>query len=168
MSDQSIDKHQAEYQKWKGVVERDYKLNIPALRIAGMPKIHTRKLINDYPHLKEGLNLVEDNEGDIISISDESVENIKLRECFDMIINVLDYYLDIPRDKKVVLALWIIGTYYHEQFETFPYLFLNSMRGSGKTRTLKLITKMAKDGDMLMSMTEAGLFKNEEKKEFKW
>jgi hypothetical protein len=45
-----------------------------------------------------------------------------------------------------------------EQTNTFPYLFINAMKGSGKTRLLKLIAKLC-NGDVLNSVTEAILFR---------
>jgi P4 family phage/plasmid primase-like protien len=75
MSSPSLDKQQAEYQKWKGVVERDNNMNIPALRIAGMPKTHTRQLLEEYPHLKKNNKFVEDEEGNLIQVKNEG--NVK-------------------------------------------------------------------------------------------
>lgn len=84
---------------------------------------------------------------------------IKLKEVYFKIKNIIGHYLDIPEEHKTIISLWIIGTYLHEQFETYPYLFFNAMRGSGKTRILKLITSMAKQGQLLTSLTEAVLFR---------
>ena len=38
-----------------------------------------------------------------------------------------------------LVAVWIIGTYCMPGFETYPYLFINAQKGSGKTRLLKSI-----------------------------
>jgi len=54
-----------------------------------------------------------------------------------------------------------MGTYFHEQFNTYPYLFFNAMRGSGKTRTLKLISSLGAkgDGSVQNNLTDAVLFR---------
>lgn len=78
---------------------------------------------------------------------------------YEEIKGLLTKYLDIPESHKTVIALWILGTYIHGNFETYPYLFFNAMRGSGKTRVLKLITSLAADGQLLASLTEAALFR---------
>ncbi|KKK51803.1 hypothetical protein LCGC14_3111300, partial [marine sediment metagenome] len=57
------------------------------------------------------------------------------------------------------MAIWIIGTYIHDEFETFPYLFFNAMRGSGKSRMLRLIAELSHNGELLGSMSEAALFR---------
>lgn len=82
-----------------------------------------------------------------------------LLEVYRNIIDVLKYYCDIEEKYYSIIALWIIGTYYHKDFPTYPYLFFNAMRGSGKSRVLRLITTLSKDGSMLNSLTEAVLFR---------
>jgi len=84
---------------------------------------------------------------------------LMLREIYKEIIEIIDYYMDIPENLQTILALWIIGTHFHENFNTYPYLFINAMRGSGKTRLLKIISLLAKDGLLLNSITDAVLFR---------
>lgn len=92
---------------------------------------------------------------------EEEEEKNKLIIAYRNIIDILKEYCDLREDYYNIVALWIIGTYFHKQFPTYPYLFLNAMKGSGKTRTLKLITFLAKEGDMLNSLTEAVLFRSQ-------
>jgi len=75
------------------------------------------------------------------------------------ITDLLKKYCDLDEESYTIIAIWIIGTYFHDQFESYPYLFLNAMRGSGKSRTLRLITDLSKDGEQQASMTEAVLFR---------
>lgn len=93
-------------------------------------------------------------------IDNENKENEKLKEAFDNIIQILKEYLDWTEDQFIIAALWIIGTYFHKDFPTFPYLFLNATKGSGKSRGLNLITFLSKDGDVLNALTEAVLFRS--------
>ncbi len=81
------------------------------------------------------------------------------KKCYDNITAVLDYYMDLDDDVKNMVTLWIIGTHLHDKFTTYPYLFLNSMRGSGKTRLLKIITAFSKDGQWTSSLTESVMFR---------
>lgn len=83
----------------------------------------------------------------------------KLKKVFNQIKKVLKTYLDLKEDYYDIIALWIIGTYSHEKFKSFPYLYFNAMKGSGKTRSLKLITYLSKDGQIMTSPTEAVLFR---------
>ena len=74
---------------------------------------------------------------------------------------ILDY-LDINEKDAKIISLWIIGTYFHDQFMTYPLLFFNAMRGSGKTRMLKLIASLAKGGSgfVINNITDAVLFRH--------
>jgi hypothetical protein len=88
----------------------------------------------------------------------EKIDN-KLKGIYFEIIKVLKNYCDIEEKYYSLIALWIIGTYFQKDFPTYPYLFFNAMRGSGKSRVLRLITTLSKDGSMLNSLTEAVLFR---------
>ena len=86
-------------------------------------------------------------------------EKADLKLSYDMIISILKKYCDLDEKYYSLIALWIIGTYMHNQFPSFPYLFFNAAKGSGKSRLLKLISFLSKDGRMLNSLTEAVLFR---------
>ena len=83
----------------------------------------------------------------------------KLLMCYEKIKEVLKHYLDMKEDYYSLIAIWILGTYWHKDFSSFPYLYFNAMRGSGKSRALKLITRLSKDGQVMASPTEAVLFR---------
>jgi hypothetical protein len=80
-------------------------------------------------------------------------------ECYESVLSFLRKYMDMTESNYRIVAIWIIGTWMHDQFESYPYLFINAMRGSGKTRLLKLIKSFSKDGALLNSLTEAVLFR---------
>lgn len=88
-------------------------------------------------------------------------DKLKLVKCYEEIIRVLKSYLIMQEDQYKFIAIWIVATYFHEEFGTFPYLFFNAMRGSGKTRTLKLISALGSkgDGSVQNNLTEAVLFR---------
>ena len=90
---------------------------------------------------------------------DYDKEKAELKLIYDMIISILKKYCDLNEKYYSLIALWIIGTYMHKQFPSFPYLFFNAAKGSGKSRLLRLISFLSKDGRMLNSLTEAVLFR---------
>lgn len=96
---------------------------------------------------------------DIAEKLKEDEQRIKLGKVYEMIIQVLKKYCDLDERYYSLIALWIMGTYCHNEFPTYPYLFFNAMKGSGKSRLLRLITTLAKDGCMLNSLTEAVMFR---------
>lgn len=107
------------------------------------------------------------NEEDFDKLSNSSVNLEKEEETqkeellgvYRAIIDILKYYCDIEEKYYSIISLWIIGTYFHKEFPTYPYLFFNAMKGSGKSRVLRLITYLSKEGSMLNSLTEAVLFR---------
>ena len=81
------------------------------------------------------------------------------KSVYDDIIRVLKKYVDLREEYYHIIAIWIIGTYFHENFATYPYLFFNAVKGSGKTRILKLIASLAYNGCVVVNVSEAVLFR---------
>jgi len=84
-----------------------------------------------------------------------------LIEAYRNIIDILRKYCDLREEYYSLVALWIIGTYNHRDYMSYPYLFFNAMRGSGKSRILRLISVLSCKGEMLNSLTEAVLFRTD-------
>jgi len=109
--------------------------------------------------------MLNDEEFKKLEISTTDIEKEKLENSDKLLMaylnikSLLRKYCDLNEDYYPIITSWIIGTYSHSYFESYPYLFLNAMRGSGKSRTLKLIADLSKDGEVQMSMTEAVLFR---------
>jgi len=89
----------------------------------------------------------------------EDEAKIKIGEIFEDIKIVLKRYIKLREDYYDVVAVWVIGTYCMENFSTYPYLFMNAQKGSGKTRMLKLLEVLVNKGILLASMREAVLFR---------
>ena len=106
---------------------------------------------------EEEFKQLENPSIDIEGKKELNQENLEL--AYLNIIDMLKEYCDLKEEYYPLIATWIIGTYMHKDFECYPFLFLNAMRGSGKTRTLKLISKLSKDGEVQASLTEAVLFR---------
>ncbi len=98
-------------------------------------------------------------------ISEEDFSEI-LKEAYTKIIEVLKEYVDMREEYYPIVALWIIGTYFHKSFPSYPFLFFNAMKGSGKTRLLKLCSHLAKNGKVIASISEAVLFRTAHKSTF--
>lgn len=97
----------------------------------------------------------------LIQHEHEEGPKIELGKCYEGIIDILRNYLDMPEDYYKLISIWIIGTYFHEKFSSYPFIFFNAMRGSGKTRTLKLISSLGSkgDGSVQNNITESVLFR---------
>jgi hypothetical protein len=83
----------------------------------------------------------------------------RLKDGYRTIKDILMKYCDLEERYYPVISLWIVGTYAHDSFETYPYLFINASKGSGKSRLLRLISVLSKNGKLLGSMTESALFR---------
>jgi len=100
--------------------------------------------------------------GEILVGSPEEIEEksrIKFGECFERIILLLKKYADLPEEYYPLITLWILGTYLHNEFETYPLLFINATKGSGKSRLLRLISALSKNGKTVLDLREAVLFR---------
>jgi len=91
-------------------------------------------------------------------IPEESLKEI-LTPILKDIIKILKKYMDLKQEDYLLIGVWILGTYFHQSFRSYPYLFFNAMKGSGKSRILNLVTLLSKRGIVLNSLTEAVLFR---------
>jgi hypothetical protein len=80
---------------------------------------------------------------------------------FNKIENLLKNYLDLGNDSLYkVLALWIIGTYTYRQFKAFPYVNINGLMNSGKSKVLELCSLLSFNGELLMNSTPAYIIRS--------
>lgn len=79
---------------------------------------------------------------------------------FKKINKILREYMDMSEGDYTITSLWIIGTYLHKQFSSYPYLYFNAIKGSGKTRMLNIIANLSKDGKLQGAITKAGIFRS--------
>lgn len=86
------------------------------------------------------------------------------KELFNYTKKLFMKYIDTTELNYNLLTTWTLGTHFHNQFETYPLLQLNSRKQCGKTRTLKLISTLAfgSDGSISTSVTETFLFRHKE------
>ena len=78
---------------------------------------------------------------------------------YDKLLVVLKKYCDLRQDHYSLVALWIIGTFMHDKFSAYPYLYFNAMRGSGKSRLMQLISRLCWKGKVCVNMSESVLFR---------
>jgi hypothetical protein len=79
------------------------------------------------------------------------------------IMKQLTSYIEFTGEKDTrfytLIALWIMATYYHKQFAAFPYLFINALKGSGKSKLLELISALAYNAIFSPNMSPSSLFR---------
>lgn len=120
------------------------------------------KIAREKYGLKSPEKTKEIEKKELINPNEEEQEKMKilLGKTYEGIIEFIKNYVDLNKQYYPLLALWIIGTYCHKSFNAYPYLFINAMRGSGKTRLLKIIKELSWNGELLTSVREATLFRS--------
>ena len=68
--------------------------------------------------IEERENPGKAREEEIKKIDEIRIKNVVI---FESIKKILSEYIDIDNHKKTLIALWIMGTYLHNSFETYPY-----------------------------------------------
>lgn len=92
--------------------------------------------------------------------NEENIFQKQIKDTFNLCVEILKKYCYLDEKYYNLIALWILGTYYHNNFISFPYLYFNATKGSGKTRIENLISVLSRKGMLLTDMTESNLFRN--------
>ena len=58
-----------------------------------------------------------------------------------------------------LIAYWVIGTYFHKRFSSFPYLFINALKRSGKTKLLDVLKLLTYNAVFSPNMSTSSLFR---------
>lgn len=98
----------------------------------------------------------------LIKSHDSQINKISISSVYKDLEPVFKKYIDTSDSNLCLLRTWVIGTYFHPQFETFPLLYLNAQKRSGKTRTLKLCSSLSagSDGSVMTNPSETFLFRH--------
>jgi len=139
----------------------DEALKEPLDKLKKMVNEDLRKLGNENLALnfqKNGVRVTKED----LPMTKKEVDEVRMNlgGCYEDIILFLKDYIDMREENYPLVALWIMGTYFHKSFSTYPYLFVNAMRGSGKTRLLGIIKELSWHGELLTSVREASLFRS--------
>ncbi|MCK9370503.1 hypothetical protein M0R04_11385 [Candidatus Dojkabacteria bacterium] len=99
----------------------------------------------------------------LASGTDEEQQQV-MQYCYNLIDKYIRFYMEMDEDYYPIINLWIMGTYIHKKFNSYPYLFFCATTGSGKSRLLNLIANFANNGEMLGNLTDATLFRTANQK----
>jgi hypothetical protein len=104
-----------------------------------------------YTALKLGINTVM-NLSEMPAVNPHKI----LTDLVDQLKKYVEF--DDPRYYSL-LAYWIIGTYFHKRFNSFPYLFINALKRSGKTKLLEVLALLAYNAIFSPNMSTSALFR---------
>jgi hypothetical protein len=106
--------------------------------------------------------MAEEELKDLKKIENDVSEIKKIRPLIQIYVNILGVisnYMDIPEEDNKIIALWVMCASCKNSFITFPFLFINASKGSGKTRLLKLLEAMIPRSQLTPNLTEASLIR---------
>lgn len=84
----------------------------------------------------------------------ESEKRIDIVWAFNLVKSRLEHYIDFGDENwHSCIACWIVGTYFHRLFESYPYVYMNGDAESGKTKTLTLCSLLAFNGELTFNST---------------
>lgn len=76
------------------------------------------------------------------------------------LLTILESYIEFDDPRYYLLnAIWVIGTYFYKRFESYPYLFLNAVKRSGKTKLLTVLSLLSYNSIFSPNMSVASLFR---------
>lgn len=77
-------------------------------------------------------------------------------KAFEDIYFTIKKYSKFPRKRyRGLAALYIMGSYFYEAFDSYPYMFINGEKGSGKSTLGKVISILGFNGDFVTSPSYA-------------
>jgi hypothetical protein len=89
-----------------------------------------------------------------------SLPPIDKRDLLLELLETIKTYIEFDDEKYYTLcAIWIIGTYFYKRFTTYPYLFLNAVKRSGKTKLLTLFSLLCYNAIFSPNMSTSSLFR---------
>lgn len=68
-------------------------------------------------------------------------------------------YVDVEKWVHTSLTLWTLGTFFNQIFDAYPYALTHKVKGSGKTRTLRTIEALSKDGIHMDNTSLSAMFR---------
>ena len=101
-----------------------------------------------------------------LKVSVEMVLNLAKLEPVDPtqiltnLLKILETYIEFDDPRYYTLcAIWIIGTYFYKRFSAYPYLFINALKRSGKTKLLTVLSLLAYNAVFSANMSTSSLFR---------
>jgi len=101
-----------------------------------------------------------------LKISVEMVLNLSKLEPVDptqlltQLLKILSTYIEFDDPRYYTLtAIWIIGTYFYKRFSAYPYLFINAIKRSGKTKLLTVLSLLTYNAVFSANMSTSSLFR---------
>jgi hypothetical protein len=81
-------------------------------------------------------------------------------EVFTEVNERFKFYIEWPEEViHDFLTLWVIGTYFHPLFNSYPYVYVGGIKRSGKTKVLTVAAQMSFNSIFSGNMSTASLYR---------
>lgn len=91
---------------------------------------------------------------------DGTVKSFDLKLLLHDVSSLYRTYIDFPDERYYsFISVWVIGTYFHQLFSSYPYVFINGTKQSGKTKILNLTSCIAFNGNSFIAPTSSSFFR---------
>ncbi|MEO5357138.1 MAG: hypothetical protein H7844_07560 [Nitrospirae bacterium YQR-1] len=88
----------------------------------------------------------------------EFIENPVVQSVYQEVKATLKQYLELPKEPFYgLVAAWIIGTYFHRQFNAYPFVFVYGKKQSGKSRLLDVLFRLSFNAMKIKGVSVAAL-----------
>ncbi len=88
----------------------------------------------------------------------QSIQTL-LQILFKIIKHKFCYYIDTNEEDNKFYALWAIGTYFHQLFKSYPYIYLQGTKRSGKTTVIDVMSKICFNAIQAGNVTTSSVFR---------
>jgi len=86
---------------------------------------------------------------------------VDVPELYDRICKYIKRFVFFTDQRWVYfLGLWVMGTYLYKVFNYYPYVWLHAEKQSGKSLLMKILSRIAFNGDVLIHPTAAVVFRD--------
>lgn len=124
-------------------------------------------LLLDQPRLPKGndflireSNLTKFPSQNIIKKFLDGKGNVTFKEVFDDVKERFKHFMDFDEPRYYAFCtVWAIGTYFFQLFSSYPYMFLNALKASGKSKTIKILAYCSFCPEIVVSPSVASLFR---------
>lgn len=97
---------------------------------------------------------------EILRFSKGRLATIEKDELLAKVKKTFQQYIELPDETLYdLLSLWCIGTYFFPLFNTYPYVYVGGITGSGKSKLLGLCSQICFNGILSPDMTESTVFR---------
>lgn len=90
----------------------------------------------------------------------ENKANVTFQEIFKEVRDKFEFFMDYDEKRFYSFcAVWSLGTFFHHLFSSYPYLFLNAVKGGGKSKNICCLAYCSFCPEIVVEPSVASLFR---------